>query len=301
MSNKTVQSQTPSPNRRIAIAALTLLAAATFAATAALADPVVVDLYPGAAPGSEGIHDEEVWVERGKGIVDRSVASVHQPTLTAYLPVAEKNTGVAIIVAPGGGYTHLAIDKEGHDIAKWLNTLGVAAFVLKYRLPRTEGHQYTIETAVADAKRAVRLVRGRAGEWRVDPGRIGMMGFSAGGDLAARAAMGFDKGQSGAADAVERQSSRPDFLVLGYPLIPNELAVTADTPPAFLVHADDDRLTAEHSVRFYLALKKAGVSAELHIYSKGGHGFGILNRDVPLSAWPVRLEQWLRQTDLVRK
>jgi endo-1,4-beta-xylanase len=270
-------------------------------ATPALADPVVVDLYPGAAPGSEGIHEEEVWVERGKGIVDRSVAHVHQPTLTAYLPIAEKNTGVAMVVAPGGGYTHLAIDKEGHDIARWLNTMGVAALVLKYRLPRTEGHKYTIETAVADAKRAVRLVRSRAGEWNFDPERIGMMGFSAGGDLAARAAMGFDKGQPGAADAVERQSSRPDFLALGYPLIPNELAVTAETPPAFLVHADDDRLTAEHSVRFYLALKKAGVSAELHVYSKGGHGFGILNRDLPVSGWPVRFEQWLAQTDLLRK
>ena len=127
-----------------------------------------------------------------------------------------------------------------------------------------------------------------------------MMGFSAGGDLAARAGMGFDKGQPGASDPVERQTSRPDFLVLGYPLIPDELAVTAETPPAFLVHADDDRLTAEHSVRFYLALKKAGVSAELHVYSQGGHGFGILNRDLPVSAWPLRFEQWLKQADLKR-
>ncbi|MEX2304425.1 MAG: alpha/beta hydrolase [Bryobacterales bacterium] len=287
------------PSRLFAAATLALLAAATFATTA-LADPRVIDLYPGAAPGSEGVHAEEVWQERGKGIVDRSVASVHQPTLTAYLPLAEKSTGVGIIVAPGGGYSHLAIDKEGHDIAKWLSNMGVAAFVLKYRLPRTEGHSYTIDTALTDAKRAVRLVRSRAGEWNLDSQRIGMMGFSAGGDLAARAGMGFDKGEAGAADLVERQTSRPDFLVLGYPLIPNELTVTAETPPAFLVHANDDRLTAEHSVRFYLALKKAGVSAELHVYSKGGHGFGILNRDLPVSAWPVRFEQWLRQVDLTR-
>jgi endo-1,4-beta-xylanase len=286
------------PSRLLAAAILGLLAA-TFAATAS-ADPAVIDLYPAAAPGSEGVHDEEVWQERGKGIVDRSVASVHQPTLTAYLPLAEKNTGVGIIVAPGGGYRHLAIDKEGHDIAKWLSNMGVAAFVLKYRLPRTEGHKYTIDTALTDAKRAVRLVRSRADEWNLDSRRIGMMGFSAGGDLAARAGMGFDKGQPGAADPVERQTSRPDFLVLGYPLIPDDLTVTAETPPAFLVHADDDRLTAEHSVRFYLALKKAGVSAELHVYSKGGHGFGILNRDLPVSAWPVRFEQWLRQADLTR-
>jgi acetyl esterase/lipase len=144
----------------------------------------------------------------------------------------------------------------------------------------------------------VRLVRSRAAEWRLDSRRIGMMGFSAGGDLAARAGMGFDHGQSGAADLIERQSSRPEFLVLGYPLIPDELTVTAETPPAFLVHADDDRLTAEHSVRFYLALKKAGVPAELHVYSKGGHGFGILNRGLPVSAWRLRFEEWLEQAGL---
>jgi endo-1,4-beta-xylanase len=282
-------------SRLLLIAMLALLGAANV-----LADAVVVELWPGAAPGSEGIHDEEVWQERGQGIVDRSVASVHQPTLTAYLPLAEKNTGVGIVIAPGGAYRHLAIDKEGHDIAKWLNTVGVAAFVLKYRLPRTEGHNYSIETALVDAKRAMRLVRSRAGEWNLDAKRIGMMGFSAGGDLAARAGMGFDKGEAGASDPVERQTSRPDFLVLGYPLIPDELTVSPATPPAFLVHADDDRLTAEHSVRFYLALKKAGVSAELHVYSQGGHGFGILNRNLPVSAWPLRFEQWLKQTDLKR-
>jgi endo-1,4-beta-xylanase len=290
----------PQSSRPLTFAILTAFAAATFAATAALADPLVINLYPGSAPGSEGVHDQEVWEERGKGLVDRSVANVHEPTLTAYLPVAEKNTGVGIIIAPGGGYTHLAIDKEGHDIAKWLNTMGVAGFVLKYRLPRTEGHKYTIDTAVADAKRAMRLVRSRAGEWNLDPRRIGMMGFSAGGNLAARIGMDFDNGQAGAPDTVERQSSRPDFLVLGYPAIPEQLNVTAETPPTFLVHADDDRLSAENSVRFYLALKKAGVSAELHVYSKGGHGFGILNKDLPVSAWPLRFEQWLHQKDLKR-
>jgi endo-1,4-beta-xylanase len=291
----TIQHVNPRPRRLFVTALLTLLLAVT-----ALADPLVIDLWPGAAPGSEGIHEEEVWQERGKGIVDRSVERVHQPTLTAYLPVAEKNTGAGIIIAPGGGYSHLAIDKEGHDIAKWLNTMGVAGFVLKYRLPRTEGHKYSIETALADAKRAVRLARSRAAEWRLNPQRIGMMGFSAGGNLAARAGMSFDKGQPGATDPIERQSSRPDLLMLAYPAIPEELTVTAETPPTFLVHADDDRLTAENSVRFYLALKKAGVSAELHVYSKGGHGFGILNRDLAVSAWPLRLEQWLRQMDFTR-
>jgi acetyl esterase/lipase len=227
MRNKTAM-QSSNGTRWFAIAILTLLAA-----TAALAQPVILNLYPGAAPGSEGIHEEEVWQERGKGIVDRSVANVHEPTLTAYLPLAEKNTGVALVIAPGGAYTHLAIDKEGHDVAKWLTTLGVAGFVLKYRLPRTEGHKYTVETALADAQRAVRLVRSRAAEWNIDPQRIGMMGFSAGGNLAARAGMSFDKGQPGATDPIERQSSRPDFLVLGYPAIPEELTVTAETPRHF--------------------------------------------------------------------
>jgi endo-1,4-beta-xylanase len=248
----------------------------------------VVQLWPHGAPGSEGAKEEEVWVERGQhGVVDRSVANVHKPSLTVYLPLREKATGTGVVVCPGGAYRHLAIDKEGHDVAKWLASLGVAGFVLKYRLPQTKGHSYTVETALADAQEGVRLVRKRASEWGVEARRIGMMGFSAGGDLAARAGMSPDP------------SARPNFLVLVYPLIPAELNITKETPPAFLVHADDDRLTSEHSVRFYLGLKRAGVSAELHVYAQGGHGFGILNRGLPTSAWALRCEDWLRQSGLL--
>ena len=253
------------------------------------ADPVVVNLWPGEAPGSEGVSEEEVWKERGKGIVDRSVANVHKPAITLYRPVKEKATGAAVIICPGGAYRHLAIDKEGHDIARWLVSFGVAGVVLKYRLPRTEGHDYTVETAVADARQALRVVRSRAGEWGIDPGRLGMMGFSAGGHLSASVGM-----KSGSPE------TRPDFLVLAYTALPDELNVTGDTPPAFLVHADDDRLTSEHSVRFYLALKKAKVPAELHIYARGGHGFGIRNRMIPVSGWPIRLQDWMEDRGLLR-
>jgi endo-1,4-beta-xylanase len=248
------------------------------------ADPAVVELWPGGAAGSEKATGEEVWAERGQqGLVDRSVANVHKPTLTVYLPLREKATRAAVIICPGGGYVHLAIDKEGHDVAKWLNSIGVAGFVLKYRLSRTKGHDYTMETSLLDARRAVEIVRARATEWGVDPKKVGMMGFSAGGDLAAQAGMRFDA------------ASRPDFLALLYPAIPKELAVTGQTPPSFLVHADDDRLTSENSVRFYLALKRAAVAAELHVYAKGGHGFGIRNRGIPVSAWILRFEEWLAQ------
>lgn len=268
----------------------TLLALLLLSCSLAIADPIVVDLWPGEAPGSEGIDEKEVWVERGKGIVDRSVANVHKPSLTVYLPLKEQATGAAVIICPGGAYTHLAIDKEGHDVARWLTSIGIAGLVLKYRLPRTEGHDYTVETALQDAQRALGIARSRAGEWSIDPRRIGMMGFSAGGHLAATAGMQFDR------DA----GNRPDFLILGYPNIPDELSVSAQTPPSFIVHAHDDRLSSEKSVRFYLALKRAKVPAELHIYTSGGHGFGIRNRMLPVSGWPLRLREWLDDQGLLR-
>jgi acetyl esterase/lipase len=277
-----------------------LIVLLTLAPAFAAGPPPVVDLWPDGAPGSKGITEKEVWVERGQGIVDRAVSSVHQPTLTVYLPDKERATGAAVVIAPGGGYSHVTIDKEGHDIAKWLNRIGVAGFVLKYRLPKTKGANYTIDTAFADTQRALRLVRGRAKEWNLDSTRIGMMGFSAGGDLAARAGTRFDAGLDAPADAVERESSRPDFLVIGYGAIPDDVTVTPETPPAFLVHADNDRLSSEKSVRFYLALKKAGVPAELHVYAKGGHGFGIQPTGLPIASWPDRCQAWMENQGLLR-
>ena len=270
---------------------------------ALFAQPATVNLWSDPAKTAPASEIKETWTDRGKnGVVDRSVTFVTVPDLTVYLPLKEKNTGVGIIICPGGGYEHLAIDKEGHDLAKWLNSIGIAGFVLKYRLPRSKAAGYTMEAPLQDAQRALRMVRTRAEEWHLDASRIGMMGFSAGGDLAARAGMSWDKGQSSAADPVERASCRPDFLILAYPALPKELHVTSDTPPAFLVQASDDRtVSPENSARFYLALLQAKVPAELHIYLKGGHGFGMVNSGLPTASWPLRLEDWMTEQGILRR
>jgi acetyl esterase/lipase len=265
--------------------------------------PSIVNLWSDPAKTAPAAEIKETWTERGKnGVVDRSVTFVSTPDLTVYLPLKEKNSGVGILLFPGGGYEHLAIDKEGHDVAKWLNSIGIAGFVLKYRLPRSKGMGYSMEAPLQDAQRALRIVRTRAEEWHLDASRIGMMGFSAGGDLAARAGMSWDQGQSSATDPVERASCRPDFLVLAYPALPKELHVTADTPPAFLVQASDDHtVSPENSARFYLALLQAKVPAELHIYLKGGHGFGMVHSGLPTASWPLRLEDWMTEQGILRK
>ena len=269
----------------------------------ALFGQTTINLWSDPAKTAPATQMKETWTERGKnGLVDRSVTFVSTPDMTVYLPLKEKNTGVGVILCPGGGYEHLAIDKEGHDVAKWLNSIGIAGFVLKYRLPRSKGSGYTMETPLQDAQRALRIVRTRAEEWHLDTTRIGIMGFSAGGDLAARAGMSWDKGQSSAADPIERASCRPDFLILGYPAMPKELHVTADTPPAFLVQASDDpTVSPENSIRFYQALLQAKVPAELHLYLKGGHGFGMVHSGLPTAGWPLRLEDWMREQGILRK
>jgi acetyl esterase/lipase len=233
--------------------------------------------------------------ERGKGgVVDRSISNVLQPTVTVYLPVREKVNGTGIVICPGGGYQHLAIDKEGHDIARWLNTIGIAGIVLKYRLPgsmrgdsQTDIHQVAdrIHVALEDAESAMRLARENAAKWHLKPDAIGMMGFSAGGHLAAMMGM------------VAPADLRPDFLVLGYPAIPAVLAVTASTPRTFLVAADDDPLVnpADNAGRFFAALRAVNVPAELHIYSSGGHGFGMLKTGKTSAAWPDALVAWLKE------
>jgi acetyl esterase/lipase len=233
--------------------------------------------------------------ERGKGgIIDRSITNVSQPTVTVYLPDKEKANGSAIVICPGGGYQHLAIDKEGHDIARWLTTIGIAGIVLKYRLPgsmrgasQSDLHLVAdkIHVALEDAEAAMRLTRENATKWHLKPGAVGMMGFSAGGHLAAMMGM------------VAPPDVRPDFLVLGYPAIPSGLAVTASTPPTFLVAADDDPAVnpAENAGRFFAALRGAKVPAELHIYSSGGHGFGIQKTGKTSAAWPDALVSWLKE------
>jgi acetyl esterase/lipase len=256
------------------------------------AQPQILELYPQGAPGAPANPGEEVWEERGKGYVDRSVLNVHKPTITVYRASAETSLGAAVIIAPGGGYHHLAIDKEGHDVAKWLSSLGVTAIVLKYRLPRTEGGVYSMQTPLDDIRQAMRIVRRRAKEWTIDTAKVGVMGFSAGGDLAARASTLI-------ADE-EAALLAPNFTILGYTVVPDPVTAHAKTPPAFLVHAADDRVDPNHSVRYFQALEKAGIPAELHIYAEGGHGFGLLERGLPVSAWSLRLKDWLRRQQLIR-
>lgn len=236
--------------------------------------------------------------ERGKnGVTDRSITNVNQPDITVYLPPAAKANGTAIVICPGGGYGHLAIDKEGHDVARWLNTIGIAGIVLKYRLPgaaaMTHGGDLQSEAeaahvAIEDAEAAMELVRKNAARWNVKPTAVGLMGFSAGGHLAAMIGM------------VAPKESRPDFLVLGYPAIPPVLAVTSDTPRTFLVAADDDPAVnpAQNAGRFFAALRAAKVPAELHIYSSGGHGFGIVKSGKTSEAWPTALVAWLKEANL---
>ncbi len=259
--------------------------------------PIV--LWPGGAPGAFGSEPVDV------------------PTLTLYLPPKEKRTGAAIIVCPGGGYTHLA-DHEGGPVAEWLNSLGVTAFVLKYRL----GPRYHHPAPMQDAARAIRLVRARAGEWGLDPQRIGILGFSAGGHVASTAGTHFDSGKTDASDPIERVSSRPDLMVLIYPvitmrekthagsklnllgaaptpeligLLSNDEQVTKETPPAFLVHTmTDTAVPVENSLQFVMALRKAGVPFEFHLYERGPHGFGLGQKDPILATWPDRCADWLR-------
>jgi acetyl esterase/lipase len=269
-------------------------------------EPQTIVLWPEGAPGAVGNEDAD------------------RPTLTVYLPPAERAVPTGVVVCPGGGYAKLAMDHEGRQVAEWLNSLGVAAFVLKYRL----GPRYRHPAPLEDAKRALRLVRSRAGEFRIAPDRIGVWGFSAGGHLASTLATHFDAGNPTAADPIERVSCRPDFAILAYPVISfaseyahkgsrrnllgdnpdpalvenlsNEKQVTAQTPPTFLFHTNEDQgVPAENSVLFYLALRRAGVPAELHIYERGRHGVGLAPNDPVLSSWPQRLADWLRVRGLL--
>lgn len=246
-----------------------------------------------------------------------------QPTLTIYKPF-RKPVGTAVIIAPGGSYMGLAQNLEGRQVANWFNAMGVTAFLLKYRL----GPRYHHPIELGDAQRAIRLVRARAREFGVLPGRIGIVGFSAGGHLASSAATHIAVADPGAADPIDRVSSRPDFLILAYPVISftapyshqgsmhnllgekpdrklreelsNESRVTAQTPPTFLFHGDADTgVPSENSVAFYLALRKAGVPAEMHIFMRGGHGVGLALADPALSEWPTLLLEWLRGMGLL--
>jgi acetyl esterase/lipase len=287
---------------RMTFIALAVVVVAT-ANIEAADQPPVLALWPaGAVPGEQGaIPAESIKGEQGK----RQINNVSQPSITVFLPPKEKNTGAAIVIAPGGGYNILAIDHEGYDVAKWLNSIGVAGIVLKYRIPKRPEHP---SRPLMDAQRAMSLVRANAEKWQIDPIRIGVMGFSAGGHLATVASTNYDKRAYESVDAADQISCRPDFSVFIYPggifqpgsdrLIPN-IRITKDTPPAFLAVANDDRGSADQTVQLYLALKHAGVPAELHVFSAGGHGFGILKGKLPANQWPARLQEWLQVRKLL--
>lgn len=262
-----------------------------------------------------------VWPAGVPGALGQADADT--PDITIFLPPAELATGAAVLICPGGGYGGLATDHEGHQIAAWLNARGVAGFMLRYRVA-----PYKHPIPLMDAARALRIVRSGAAAWGVQPDRIGIWGFSAGGHLVSTLATHFTPGDAGAADPIERVSSRPDFLILGYPvitmdesfthmgsrlnllgsnadpalveLLSNEKQVTADTPPTFIFHTTDDQaVPVENSVVFYLACRKAGVPVEMHCYASGPHGVGLKLDDPVLGTWPARLEDWLRGLGVV--
>ena len=286
---------------------LTITAPVANAAGAHKVEPLWAD----GAPGAKGTEDGD------------------KPSLTIYLPPKEKATGAAVVICPGGGYGHLAMDHEGHQIAQWLNSFGVAGFILQYRHSRS-GAGYGHPAPLQDAQRAVRMVRSRAKEWKVDPTRIGILGFSAGGHLASSAGTHFQNRYSDAKDSIDKVSCRPDFMVLIYPVISfteshthkgsrrnllgnnperelvenlsNERQITAETPPTFLVHGNDDKgVPPENSIFFYLALRKAKVPAEMHIYENGRHGFGLGEKFGPVSTWPTRCQDWMKNRGLLDK
>jgi endo-1,4-beta-xylanase len=260
-----------------------------------------IKLWPNGAPGSEGVTDQEVFTPNpANPKLPKNFKLVHYPSIYAFLPPADKATGMAMVIAPGGGHSQLVIDKEGWDIAAWLNSHGIAAFVVKYRLARAPGARYTVlDHALADTTRAMRLVRSRAKEWNVDPKRVGFIGFSAGGEMAALMETRFDRGNGQSPDPIERQSSRPDFSVIVYPgFKPGEITVPKDAPPAFLVCADDDRSHVVTTVNLYLDLQKQNISSEMHIYAAGAHGFGIKPSNLPVATWPDRLLAWLADRKL---
>ena len=256
------------------------------------ADPETINVWPDKAPGASTSEPEKAEGKR--------VSNVSKPTLEVFHPEKEKDTGAAIIVCPGGGYQALMMDYEGEEVAKWLNTIGVTGIVLKYRVPAPPGTPRWAP-ALQDAQRSISIVRSKAKEWGIDPQRIGMLGFSAGAHLTAAASTNFDQRTYDGMDDADKERCRPDFGVVIYPggivekgkaeLSP-EIKVTKETPPQFIVMATDDPVNSENAAQYYIACKKSGVPAELHLYATGGHGFGLHRAgDKPAATWPDRLEE----------
>jgi acetyl esterase/lipase len=261
------------------------------------ADPI--PLWPKDVPGEKGDIGEEK-ADTGKDNIIR-ISNVTKPLITVFKPAPEKDTGAAVVICPGGGYSILAWNHEGTEVAEWLNSIGVTGVVLKYRVPARKG-QERYAAPLQDAQRALGMVRHRAKEWGIDPTRIGVLGFSAGGHLAAALSTNYEKRTYDPVDEADAASCRPDFTLLIYPAylvgaenkLAPEIKVTTQTPRAFLVHTQDDGVKAESSIFYYLALKQAKVPSELHVFPAGGHGYGLRPSKNEVSHWPQRAEEWLR-------
>jgi endo-1,4-beta-xylanase len=287
-----------------------------------------IRLWPNGAPGSEGITAQEVSTPSRAAKYAKlpgNFTVTHYPSIYVFLPPKEKATGAAMIVAPGGGHRQLVMEKEGWEVADWLNDRGIAAFVLKYRLARIPGSTYTLPKEVhADAARSIRLVRSRASEWGVDPARLGIIGFSAGGEVGGMIGVKYDAGAKDSADPIERASSRPDFNILIYPfyrpgsvgprdqttppslqpIVANaDFPLKSDAPPVFMVCTTDDPSHVVPTVKFYLELLAQKIPAEMHIYEYGEHGFGLRptkKPGSPVESWPARLSEWLAARGITR-
>jgi acetyl esterase/lipase len=274
------------------------------AAAAPVSPHAAVPLWANGAPGSEGKTAAEVVTVDGEN--EHRVSSINNPSITPYLVRGAHAPVAAVIIAPGGGHQFLSIDMEGYDVAKYLSGHGVAAFVLKYRLAKDKGSTYTVDgDELKDMQRAIRMVRSRAAEWGVDPARVGIMGFSAGGELAVKAAVANDAVDASAADTIDQQSDKPAFEALMYPggLSPEIIAkVTKDMPPGFLLCGADDReAIAQQLPQLFIAMRKAGVSAELHEYAGVGHGFGLrLSQHGAVADWPQVFVEWMDTKGFLR-
>jgi acetyl esterase/lipase len=294
-----------------------LIAALSVSGTAIAADPIVMDLWPGKPPGDLPVRGEEKVFVRDSPLYGTNllITNVTKPTLTVYLPAKADNTGTAMVVCPGGGYWDLFWDKEGEQVASWLSFHGMTAIILKYRVPRPPN---VPEDALPigpqmDAQRAVSTVRSHAAEWGINPKRIGIVGFSMGAHLSAATATNFNDRTYKPIDAIDDVSCRPDFAVLCYPdwltgarygKSRDELSpafhIPAGTPPILLIHATDDTTAnAENSAIMYLALKRAGIPVELHIFAKGEHDFGVRQNETLPSSWPHLCIKWMRSFGLL--
>ena len=293
---------------------LTVVLATFLFSNAVIAEVTVIELWPNGAPGEKGDLGEEKDTTKpsdnlvaGKSLI--RLGNVSKPTISIYRPAAVKDTGAAVLVCPGGGYNILAMDLEGTEVCEWLNSIGVTGVLLKYRVPNREGLERHA-APLQDAQRAMGLIRQNASAWKLDPKRIGVLGFSAGGHLAAAASCNYERRTYPTVDDADAQSCRPDFAVLVYPAyltvktnadrVAPELPITTNTPPTFITISTDDPVRVENAMFYSIALKEAKVPVELHVYAQGGHGYGLRRTDQPVTTWPDRVTDWMKSRGLLK-